>query len=64
VGTWAACEQCAGFIDAEQWALMVERAVQEFMKKHHVSSQQTENLRAQFADLHAQFQSHKVIDSF
>lgn len=58
-GAFAACEQCAAFIDAERWASLAERAFQKFMKHHSVPRVNAIAVRVQFADLVRLFAANK-----
>jgi hypothetical protein len=62
-GAFAACEQCAAFIDAEKWSSLAERAFQKFMKHHSVPRHSVIEVRVQFADLVRLFASHRKSES-
>lgn len=49
-GAFAACEQCAAFIDMEKWSSLAERVFQKFMKHHSVPRGNAIAVRVQFAD--------------
>ena len=62
-GAFAACKQCAAFIDAERWSSLTERAFPKFMKHHAVPRVNAIAVRVQFADLVRLFAAYKQSES-
>jgi hypothetical protein len=63
IGPWAACEICAGLVDAGRWIELTERALQQFKKTHGYSREEEQYFREQFRELHELFKDNMVKES-
>jgi hypothetical protein len=60
IGTWAACKQCAESIDTSHWSDLTDRAVRCFVKRHHVSPADEQEVREQLRQIHLLFRDHMI----
>jgi len=59
VGEWAACGECAEFIDNEKWSNLTERSLRYFLREHTVPRYDIPVLREQFREIHELFRQHR-----
>jgi hypothetical protein len=59
VGEWAACGDCAEFIDHEKWSHLTERSLRYFLREHTVPRCDVPVLREQFRAIHELFRQHR-----
>jgi hypothetical protein len=62
IGAWAACEECARFVDEGMWSELTERALAQFRRIQGYSAYEEPYFRERFREIHQLFQQNMITE--